>query len=593
MFRENKTHLQGNLFSTLDELPEGARKVLEKSWAGTFYKEVFCRIDEKAFADLYSEKGSRPNVPVNILVSLEILKCGNGWTDEELYMNYLLDLKVRVALGYENLQEGYFGIRTIYNFRDALNEHMERTGVNLLDHAFEKITDEQIEEYSVKTGKQRMDSTQIMSDIRRYSRLSLLVEVLQRVNRMLSKADQLRYASLLAPYVKSETEHYVYRVKKGEYSTHLAAIGQVMNQLVSELAEPYSEHETYGILVRAFGDHFKIENDEPTLIPGKEVKANSLQSPDDPEATYRSKHGKSYRGYVANAAETCDPDNDFQLITKTQVESNATDDAQMLVDAIPNLAERTDLDSCHSDGGYNGPEVDPLLEKYNITHVQSAIRGGNPDPNRITTADFSFDFNQDGLPIQATCPAGQPISLELGRTDERLIGRPDATVCEACSRFSICPVRPQKNQRSPALYLNKRQILLACKRQALDALSQSERNLRPPVESTMRSLKHPFRHGKVLLRGKFRLSCAIIGSALMINLRRIHRALQANTIEPTPVAPVAANRSTLPQDVVIMPIFSRFSQLNSLVDPFCLYSFTFSTFGQTPGLFGPSTTFAG
>ena len=38
------------------ELPEKQRKRLENSWAGTFYKEFFSRIDEQSFAVLYSEK---------------------------------------------------------------------------------------------------------------------------------------------------------------------------------------------------------------------------------------------------------------------------------------------------------------------------------------------------------------------------------------------------------------------------------------------------------------------------------------------------------------------------------------------------------
>jgi hypothetical protein len=45
---------------------------------------VFCRIDEEIFAPLYSEEASRPNTPVNVLVGLEVLKSGFGWSDEEL-----------------------------------------------------------------------------------------------------------------------------------------------------------------------------------------------------------------------------------------------------------------------------------------------------------------------------------------------------------------------------------------------------------------------------------------------------------------------------------------------------------------------------
>ena len=53
----------------------------------------------------------------------------------------------------------------------------------------------------------------------------------------------------------------------------------------------------------------------------------------------------------------------------------------------------------------------------------------------------------------------------------------------------------------------------------------SGQDLRAAVEATVRSVKHPFGNGKVPVRGKSRVSMVMIGSALMSNLRRIHRYL--------------------------------------------------------------------
>lgn len=44
---------------------------LKKSWAPIYYDYVFCKIDEKPFAVLYSDVG-RPNFPVNI-VSVKLI----------------------------------------------------------------------------------------------------------------------------------------------------------------------------------------------------------------------------------------------------------------------------------------------------------------------------------------------------------------------------------------------------------------------------------------------------------------------------------------------------------------------------------------
>ena len=53
---------------------------------------------------------------------------------------------------------------------------MQEKGVNLIEKAFEQVTDEQIQAYQLKTGKQRMDKVQIASNIREMIRLHLLVE---------------------------------------------------------------------------------------------------------------------------------------------------------------------------------------------------------------------------------------------------------------------------------------------------------------------------------------------------------------------------------------------------------------------------------
>ena len=193
MFKENHSHLQLPLTSHVDGLPEKLRKRMENSWAGVFYWEFFCRIDETSFGVLYADFPSRPNIPINILVGLEFLKAGNGRTDEELYDNFCYDIQVRYALGYRQLGEGDFDLRTLYYFRERLSRYMQENGVNLIQQAFEQVTDKQVEAFKVKTGKQRMDSFQIASNIRQMGRVQLLVEVLQRVHRMLNEADQQRY----------------------------------------------------------------------------------------------------------------------------------------------------------------------------------------------------------------------------------------------------------------------------------------------------------------------------------------------------------------------------------------------------------------
>ena len=527
MFRKNTRHLQIPLTSHVNELPEPLRKRLQKSWAETFYHQFFCRLDEKPFEVLYADLPSRPNVPVNTLVSLEFLKAANGWTDEEMYDNACYDIQVRYALGYHQLGEGYFDLRTLYYFRERLSRYMQETGVNLLDRAFEQVTDKQIAAFQLKTGKQRMDSTLLASNIRQLGRVQLLVEVLQRVQRMLSAADQERYAELFAPYIKGHAGQYVYHMKNEDVGKHLQRIGEDMMHLITDLRASYASEVAYQVLERVFGEHFRLKERKVVVKSAEELSASSLQSPDDLEATYREKHGRGYQGYVANLSETCDPENPLQLITKVQVAPNNTDDSQLLVEALPNLKLRTDLETIYTDGGHGSPQADVVLQEQQVEHIQTAIRGREPNPEKLHLYDFAIQLNENGKPVKATCPQGQTVSVHTSTQQKAFVAHYNQAVCQTCPLVERCPARAGKRDERHHLRFTLTEVQMAQRRRQSHKHQKEKRNLRAAVESTVRSVKHPFPAGKLPVRGRFRVTCMVIGSAAVANLRRIHRYLQA------------------------------------------------------------------
>lgn len=535
MFKKNHRHLQIPLTSHVDDLPEKLRKRLEHSWAGTFYREFFCRLDEKPFEVLYADLPSRPNVPVNVLVGLEYLKASKGWTDEEMYDLFCYDIQLRFALGYRQLGEGDFELRTLYYFRERLSRHMQELGVNLLDQAFEQVTDKQIAAFHLKTGKQRMDSTLLASNIRQMGRVQLLVEVLQRVQRMLSQADQELYAELLATYTKGHAGQYVYHLKNEEVGTHLQRIGEDMAQLLSELKAAYASEAAYQVLERVFGEHFQVKAHKLAVKPAEQLSASSLQSPDDLEASYRKKRGKGYQGYVANLSETCDPENPaagsgqrpLQLITKVQVAPNTTDDSQLLAEALPELKVRTDLDTLYTDGGHGGPQADVVLQEQQVEHIQTAIRGRDPDPEKLHLDDLTIPLNENGKPVKAACPQGQTVSVHTTSQQKAFVAHFEPTVCQACPLVERCPARLGKRNEGHHLRFTLSEVQMAQRRRRSREYQKKGPNLRAAVESTVRSVKHPFPAGKLPVRGRFRVTCLVIGSAAVTNLRRIHRYLQA------------------------------------------------------------------
>jgi len=530
MFKKNPRHVQPYLISNVNDLPEKQRIRLEKSWSGTFFREFYSRVDEQAFAELYVDFPSRPNAPINELVSLEFLKDGHGWTDEEMYEHYLFDLQTRHALGLDQLGEAHFELRTVYNFRQRLSQYMQEKGVNLLDRAFEQVTDEQIAAFQLKTGQQRMDSVMLASNIRQRGRLQLLVEVMQRVERMLNEADQTRYAELFAPYLQGHSGHYIYRLKNEEFPTHLQRIGEQMQRLLADLQPAYGTEPVYQVLVRVFGEHFQVAEQAVQAKEAKDLSAQSLQSPDDLEATYREKRSQGYQGYSANLTETCEPENPFQLITKTQTAPNSTDDSQLLAEALPNLKERTDLKTLYSDGGFGGPQADVALQKQKVVLVQTAIRGRQPDPEKLHLADFEIKLDEEsGKPLQVTCPHGQHVPAHSTSQKKGFVAHFEQSICSTCPFFEKgqCPAQPGKRDERHHLRFTQAQAQASQRRRRNQAQKKAAGNLRSAVEATVRSVKHPFPAAKLPVRGLFRVACMVIGSAAVTNVRRIQRYLEA------------------------------------------------------------------
>jgi hypothetical protein len=525
MYKPNQRHLQPLLISNVNDLPEKKRKRLANSWAEDFYRDFFSRIDEDAFADLYVDHPSRPNVPVNWLVGLETLKAGFGWSDEELYDHFCFDLQVRYALGIHDLNESDFDLRTLYYFRERLSRYNLKQGTNLLTQAFEAITDQQLTTLQVKTGKQRMDSTQIASNILEMSRLQLLVEAVQRMQGCLSEDDQQRYAETFAPYVQGHSGQYVYRIKGQEATqTHLQQIGEVIDHLLEELRQGYAQEPAYQVLERFFADNFRVEDQAVRPKANQELEANCLQSCDDLEATYRKKGVRTYKGYVANLSETCDPDNEVQLITKVQVASNNTNDNTLLLAALPDLKDRTGLETLYTDGPYAGPEVDQALRQHQVEQIQTGINGKILDPNKLYLVDFEIEQDEQGIPTRITCPQGQSVPVELSRRGGSYQADFDPAVCLSCP-FHLearCPAQPGKKRASFRLRFTPKQMAVSQRRRKMRQSKQDGKNPRAAIEGTVREVKHPFRAGKLPVRGLFRMTCLMVSSAAMTNVRRIH-----------------------------------------------------------------------
>ena len=225
-----------------------------------------------------------------------------------------------------------------------------------------------------------------------------------------------------------------------------------MHDLVQGLETGYADHQTYKVLRRVFDEHFTLttadgaERGQIHVKTGEELSASSLQSPDDWEATFRVKRGEEHQGYVSNLTEMCDPENEVQLITMVQVAPNTTDDEQFLVEGLPELKERTDLDTLWTDGGYTGPDAEDALREEQVEHIPTNLRGRRTAPNRLGLEMFSWEVDANGVPVSVTCPGKQKAEVERARKRDRFVAYFDPPGCETCPFSGGCPARLMKRR---------------------------------------------------------------------------------------------------------------------------------------------------
>jgi hypothetical protein len=180
------------------------------------------------------------------------------------------------------------------------------------------------------------------------------------------------------------------------------------------------------------------------------------------------------------------------------------------------------VNELYTDGGFNSPTVDALLNDARIEHFQTAIRGQPPDDNRVTVSDFSFTRDENGTPQAVRCPGGQDTDVVPAHKPGRFTARFDADACAGCPLLGQCPTeRLKRKPQYRILRFDQQQVNVAHRRANQRQAQASGQNLRSAVEATVRSVKHPFGNHTLPVRGHIRVSLTMVASAAMVNVRRI------------------------------------------------------------------------
>lgn len=526
MFRENKQHLQDNLFNSLYGMDSRLAQKLQKSWAALFYEHIFCQIDENLFAPLYSNDNGRPNFPVNILMGLDLIKEIRGYTDEVLLDEYAFNYQISFALGLRTLGERYFAPRTLYEFRARLYnyslEHPEQT--DLIYAQFEKLTGHFIEAAGLNTDEARTDSTLIMSNIKLGGRLSLTYDVLVQAIKALP--EHLLNDSLKVFLQSDYKTQFLYKLKGTDMLSRIQGLidhGVEVLQQVEQHPEIKTKVEIQR-LQRFLKEQAVYSEEEKLWLAkaAKEISSQSLQSAYDADATFRNKNGKKHVGYALNLSETCSEENPVQIVTHYDLAPNTTSDIELLKRALPTLAKQGVTD-VYTDGGYYSPDLAEETQAQGITVHYTDMTGRKTSIDKLPYSAFEIENNQKIL----RCPANhEPLRTDFNDKGKVLSAHFNRETCEQCPHKEKCRVKFQK--KTTVLRVSQKALIADETRLKIEnkELRKEATSKRAAIEGTNSALKRAHGVGKLSVRGIIKSNLVVGAKLIAHNFRQLTRFFQ-------------------------------------------------------------------
>jgi hypothetical protein len=491
------------------------RKVLENSWAQIFADEIFPSIDEKRFAVLYSDKASRPNAPVNVIIGALIIKELFDYSDDEIVENLMLDLHLQYALHTTSFAEQPISDKTLCRFRKRCYDYETTHGVDLYHDCVTDLSGKIAKIMKLNGRIKRMDSMMIESNIRFLSRMELIYTCISKLVVYLKKNAPEKVTEDLEHYADmNDYNRIFYHQRNDDMDTIIQTLLTDCNSLLELCGADFDEVTEYQLFTRCLSDQTVIENDKRRLRTKEDGTMNSsaLQNPSDPEATYRNKAGKQYRGYAANLEETVGKNG--SVVTDYQYEQNTYSDSQFLQDSMARIEKSEEETILITDGGYGGGDNTALAKDKNVTLVTTALIGKEA-PDVLA----EFKFNEDGTRLLKCAVGHEPKSQSYTKTTKQCRVYFDRNHCVNCPYQDQCRPKIYKNVATFITSLNASNRAKSQRYMKKEEFSNYAklRNGVETVPSNIRKNYHLEKLPRGKQRGKFFFGCKIAA----LNFRKL------------------------------------------------------------------------
>ena len=236
----------------------------------------------------------------------------------------------------------------------------------------DEITTKLVEVLNIKIDKQRLDSTHIFSDMASFGRTRLMGVAIKRLLTQLKRHGKADYhaldESLRNRYAPGVNQLFSDTRKDSESRRLLRQqVAEDMYYLIPRFADKgeHGNRDTYKTLERIFYEQCEVH--EENVCIKKKTGGDIMQNPSDPGASYDGHKGP---GYQAQIAETCNSENEVQLITSAIPQTAAEADANAVEGVLDDLTAKDLLpDELLVDTPYAGDDNVQLAEEKGVELV--------------------------------------------------------------------------------------------------------------------------------------------------------------------------------------------------------------------------------
>ena len=487
---------QIQLFDPFDSvLTPKTRKRLLDGWPGVFRHIILELMPVDAVSEHFDPAMGRPTKELYSIAGLLLIQEFMDWTKDEALDAYSFNMNVHYALNLEPVTHD-ISKRTLERYINLFEED------NLAKATMDEVTTKLVEVLGIRIDKQRLDSTHIFSDMAGFGRTRLMGVAIKRFLTQLKRHSKADYdmldESLRNRYAPGVNQLFADTKKDRESRRFLRQqVAEDMYYLIQRFADKgeHSNRDTYKAVERIFYEQCEVH--EEKVCVKKKTGGNVMQNPSDPDATYDGHKGP---GYQVQISETCNPENEVQLITSAIVQTAVQADANAVKEVLKDL-KANDLapDEMLADTGYTGDENVQLAAEQGVELVGPVPGCSTEDDEHLNIDDFNTDEETEEV---VCCPAGHKpaSSIHDKQTGKTKTVMPSST-CSQCEFRKECPV--EKCRDGYCLYHTAKQRRLAGRRreEATDVFRDRYR-IRGGIEGTNSGLKRKTGLGRLRVRGR-------------------------------------------------------------------------------------------